>query len=510
MTRAPERLARVTIPTAGESRLRSLLSEARAKAIADQRPVLVSSVESASTLDSLSILEKLAVSSMSDPTLASFLDEGSMYWERSTDGFTLAGLGAVSTIVSSGSERFDAAHTALSALLRDAVVGDQSRGAIGVGPILMGGFSFDPEGSRSEPWTTFPAAHLIVPRLLLTSANGSSWVTLSALVGPDGETDVDIETLGRLRDAATAVLPVDVHENSAESFSSNLEVHDQPAAGEWRERVGAAIAMIQSGALEKVVLARAVHAESPDDIDTYETLRHLRNTHGNAFVFGYWRGANAFVGASPERLIRLDGRSVKATSLAGTAKRGETAEEDAAIAADLLASAKDRAEHAVVLRALKRVLSEYCDDVTASPEPSTLTMPNVHHLQTEVSAQLRPGSSLLHLIGALHPTPAVGGSPRVEALRFIREVEQLDRGWYAAPIGWIGRDGGEFAVALRSAILYGSEAMLYAGCGIVRSSDPELELAESQLKLQPMKSAIAAALATSRARPTTVVAADHR
>jgi isochorismate synthase len=490
--------------------LRSLLAEARAKAIAGQRPVLVSSVESAPSLDSLSVLEKFAASSMSDSTLASILEEGSMYWERATDGFTLAGVGAVSTIASSSSDRFDAADAALSALLRDAVVGDQSGGSIGVGPTLMGGFSFDPDGPHSDPWHSFPAAHLIVPRLLLTSANGSSWITVSALIGADGETDVGIETLVRLRNAATAVLPVDVHEGAADSFSRDLDFFDQPAAAEWRERVRRAIENIQSGSLEKVVLARAVRAEAPDQIDPYETLHHLRNTHGNAFVFGYWRGANAFVGASPERLIRLDGRSVQATSLAGTAKRGETAEEDAAIAADLLASAKDRTEHAVVLRALKKVLSEHCDDVTASAEPSTLTMSNVHHLQTEVRAHLRPTSSLLNLIGALHPTPAVGGSPRTEALRFIREVEQLDRGWYAAPIGWIGRDGGEFAVALRSAILYGAEAVLYAGCGIVRSSDPELELAESQLKLQPMKSAIAAALATSQSRPTTVVAADNR
>ena len=500
----------MTIPTAGELRLRSLLSEARDRAIAEQRPVLVSSVEPAPALDSLSVLEKLATSSMSDPSLASIVDEGSMYWERTADGFTLAGLGAVSTIVSSGAGRFDAADAAFSALLRGALVGEQRGGVIGVGPTLMGGFSFDPEGPHSTPWNGFPAAHLIVPRLLITSANGSSWITVSALVGADGETDVDMETLARLLDAATGVIRADVHESATDSFSNDLEFHNRPAAAEWRERVGRAIDSIESGSLEKVVLARAVHAEAPEEIDPYSTLRHLRVTHGNAFVFGYWRGANAFVGASPERLIRLDGRNVQATSLAGTAKRGETAEEDAAIAAGLQASAKDRTEHSVVLRALKKVLSEHCDDVTASSEPSTLTMPNVHHLQTEVRAKLRSNSSLLHLIGDLHPTPAVGGSPRDEALRFIREVEQLDRGWYAAPIGWVGRDGGEFAVALRSAILYRAEAMLYAGCGIVRSSDPELELAESQLKLQPMKSAIAAALATSQSSHATVVAADHR
>jgi menaquinone-specific isochorismate synthase len=216
-----------------------------------------------------------------------------------------------------------------------------------------------------------------------------------------------------------------------------------------------------------------------------------------------------FLGASPERLIRLDGRNVQASSLAGTARRGADEAEDAEIVAELFASAKDRVEHAVVVRALKEVLGEFCDDVTASSEPSLLTLPNVHHLETEVSGHLRPGNTLFKVIARLHPTPAVGGSPRDEALRFIRSVEEIDRGWYAGPIGWIGREGGEFAVALRSAILYGPEAMLYAGCGIVAESDPNLEFTESVLKLQPMKSAIAAALTESASASVNVPAADH-
>jgi Isochorismate synthase len=149
----------------------------------------------------------------------------------------------------------------------------------------------------------------------------------------------------------------------------------------------------------------------------------------------------------------------------------------------------------MVRMALRDALSALCDDVTARDEPSLLTLPHIHHLHTAVHARLREGHSLLELAGALHPTPAVGGSPREPALRFIRERERLDRGWYAGAIGWIGRDAGELAVALRSAVVDGAEATLFAGCGIVAASEPDRELAESRVKLRPMQSALAATAA---------------
>jgi isochorismate synthase EntC len=146
---------------------------------------------------------------------------------------------------------------------------------------------------------------------------------------------------------------------------------------------------------------------------------------------------------------------------------------------------------------LRDILSELGENVASDDEPKLLTLSNVHHLHTEVEADLRPGYSLLDVVDRLHPTPAVGGTPRDAALDFIRENERLDRGWYAAPIGWIDRNGGEFAVALRSGIISGPEFAIFAGCGIVADSDPELELAESVLKLQPMQTAIAAAMVSS-------------
>jgi isochorismate synthase EntC len=140
-----------------------------------------------------------------------------------------------------------------------------------------------------------------------------------------------------------------------------------------------------------------------------------------------------------------------------------------------------------------------CDDVTAADGPALLSLPNVHHLHTAVRARLRDPHTILQLVAQLHPTPAVGGAPRNAALRFIREHEQMDRGWYAAPIGWLQRNRGEFAVALRSALVTGAQASLFAGCGVVADSDPDQEYAESLLKLRPMESALAAAAITTAA-----------
>jgi isochorismate synthase EntC len=163
----------------------------------------------------------------------------------------------------------------------------------------------------------------------------------------------------------------------------------------------------------------------------------------------------------------------------------------------------------MVRGALLEALGTMCDEITADDEPSLLALPHVQHLHTAVRARLLAGHSLLDLAGAVHPTPAVGGTPRAAALAFIREHEQLDRGWYAAPIGWVGRDAGELAVALRSALVHGGVATLFAGCGIVAGSEPARELAESRVKLRPMQAALAATLAVREHAPMASVASER-
>jgi isochorismate synthase len=251
-------------------------------------------------------------------------------------------------------------------------------------------------------------------------------------------------------------------------------------------------AAVREGALEKVVTARAVTWHPYDAPDAATALRRLEGRHPECNVFAVARGRRVFLGASPERLVRVDGRTVRATSLAGSIARGNGPEEDAQRAAELMGSAKNREEHDIVVRALTEALGELCDTVSAPAAPALLTLPDVHHLYTPITAHRREGTDLLSLLERLHPTPAVGGAPREEALAFIREHEGWDRGWYAAPVGWMDASGdGEFAVALRSALMDGDRATLFAGCGIVADSVPDNEYAESELKLRAMREALA-------------------
>lgn len=472
--------------TGGAARLPILLAQAGARARATHRPVLVSVIEQVPVVDPLEAL--LAVERHAPDR---------MYWARPADEFALAGVGAVATFTPEGTDRFATADHAWADLLAGALVEDPSDGAAGTGPLLMGGFAFDPEGPRTLRWRDFPATRLTVPRLQVAVTHGACWLTTTVLVTPDGRPDVDPAELACLR-AAVLDDTVEAPREIAGESDAVLAYADARSAAGWRATVCDAVRAIHAGELEKVVLAREVLATAPRDFDIVDTLRHLRAAHPTCYIFGCWHGGSAFIGATPERLVRLEGCDVQASSLAGSASRGGTPEEDAAHAAELFASAKDRAEHEIVRRALCAGLAEVCDDVTAASEPSLLTLPQVHHLHTAVRARLREGHSLLQLVGRLHPTPAVGGAPRAAALHFIHEHERMDRGWYAAPVGWLQRERGEFAVALRSALVTGAEAALFAGCGVVADSEPDQEYAESLLKLRPMEAALTAALTSDR------------
>jgi isochorismate synthase len=322
------------------------------------------------------------------------------------------------------------------------VIIDDGGEADGPGPLLAGGFAFREDGPRNPAWNGFPAARLVVPRVLVISHGDRAWMTTTVLVGPDGQPDADRDSF---KSVETAMLGADFSSDPVEPASSDyftVRYHETTPRSSWQEMVKLAVDDIRKGEFGKVVLARELRATASRPIDVVSILRHLRDAHRDSFVFAFWSGDSAFVGASPERLVRLEGRNVLASSLAGTIRRGATPDEDLANERTLLASTKDRAEHAAVRSALATVLADFCDNVAAPPEPALLTLPHVHHLHTLFSARLKDGASLLGLAGGLHPTPAVGGSPRAAALAFIEKHEQLERGWYAAPIGWIGRHGG--------------------------------------------------------------------
>jgi isochorismate synthase len=265
-------------------------------------------------------------------------------------------------------------------------------------------------------------------------------------------------------------------------------MHDLLSPAAWMAQVANAVQMIKAENFRKVVLARAIQVSNEAQaFDIAAILRRLCNSYPTAYVFAIQRGKRYFVGATPERLICGADGQIQTMALAGSAPRGTTEEEDQHLGNELLQSLKNQGEHQVVVTTIYEALANICSRVWVADTPHLLKLKNIQHLETAITGSLLPDHSILEAIEDLHPTPAVGGFPRQPALAAIRAYEQLDRGWYAGPIGWIGASGnGEFAVALRSALIYGNQARLFAGCGIVAASQPESEFAESCLKLEVM------------------------
>lgn len=256
--------------------------------------------------------------------------------------------------------------------------------------------------------------------------------------------------------------------------------------------MGRAVRRMREGAFEKVVLAREVRYVADRSFDVPAAVDRLGRAYPEATLFAVRDSGFEFVGATPEYLVRLTGGTVHTLGLAGTTPRGATPEEDAAYERDLTGSAKILHEHDVVVRMLREALTTDCADLTVAPSPTVLKLANVQHLSTPVQGKLAEDApGILEFAERLHPTPALGGHPRAASLDWLAKNEGLDRGWYAGGVGWSDTSGqGEFAVAIRSALIHGNVASLYAGCGIVADSDPEEEYLETCAKLRPMLHAL--------------------
>ncbi len=423
-----------------------------------------------------------------------------MLWWRPDEDFSLVGAGRAWSFAGGGPDRFVQAGGAWRVLMDSAVRPGLDDGGLnetkrGAGPVVMGGFSFAPEGPAHPEWEGYPAGLLVLPRLLVTKAGRGCWLTLTVVMRPEGRgpanTGAEIEkSLGILVGMMQSGPAKQAGVEDERLTQSPLVAEEFPPARQWKDLVAAAARDVRDASIRKVVLARGLRVRAAG-FDWAQTLRRLRAGYPTCTLFAVARGDRCFLGATPERLVRVEEGRVRAMALAGSAPRGETDDEDRRLGAMLLASLKDRIEHAVVVEVLREAISAACASVSVADTPSLLAFHNVQHLYTPITARLRDRSTVLDLVGRLHPTPAVGGVPRDEALGWIRRHEGLDRGWYAGPVGWMDRGGeGEFDVAIRSALVHHHVALLYAGCGIVGDSIPDEEYAESNLKLQPMLSAL--------------------
>jgi len=341
-------------------------------------------------------------------------------------------------------------------------------------PIAFGGFSFD--GGPAAAWG-LPAGVVMIPALQWhRDSEGRAVLTSWEAVEPG------FGFGGAERGAGTDGAELD-------GFA------DEWSRGDWSRAVGWALDRIQAGGVEKVVLARSRVTRAPQAWDVVRAFAALRETYPSCFRFLYWDDSGGvFLGASPERLVSLRGGRVRADAVAGTARLESPDGSDAArgllsdAARALLDDPKERREHEVVAREILAALRTVCPDAAAPAEPTLLRLRGLAHLRTPVTASAKPGTHVLDLVSRLHPTPAVAGTPRDEALKLIRVIEPRGRGWYAGPIGWMTPGGdGDFAVGIRSAFVRGDRALLYAGAGIVAGSQPEREWDECEAKLRSIE-----------------------
>jgi salicylate biosynthesis isochorismate synthase/menaquinone-specific isochorismate synthase len=397
------------------------------------------------------------------------------------DGFALAGLGEAAAASGSGPGRFAGVAEECRRLGLGALFDDVDVSA--AGPVWVGGFAFADGGAAAPEWAGLPPALLTLPEVSLARRGDAAWLTASVLVHGDEAPGALMERLearlDELRPARMPLLDPDPVEAARVASAAPAE-HFASAVGRATERIAA-------GEVEKVVLAREVRVHMPRPADPGAVYDALRGGFPSCYCYLVGTPELAFVGASPELLVRRDGQRAQTVALAGTRRRSADPSVDRHLAEQLLQSPKDREEQAIVGRRIERALRPVSVWVAAAEEPVVVKVQNVQHLGTPIRAQLSEPVACVELAGLLHPTPAVGGEPRDVALRLIPALEGLDRGWYAGPVGWTDlAEDGEFCVALRCALLRGEVAHLYAGEGIVRDSVPSEELEANEAKLQAL------------------------
>jgi isochorismate synthase len=424
-------------------------------------------------------------------------------WLQPSAGFALVGIGRAWSVEPAGAGRFARAAAAWRTCLDGAAIDVPAGAPRGVGPILLGGLGFTgAPAALDDLWASFGAASLVLPELTFARAHGATFVTIVEPVleaagadGPDAR-DGPAPRAAERRWEALAARAVALSPGTGAVIARPADaplavLGERPDRATWERLVGLFAGAVGRGRLDKVVLARRVDLRSPFEIDLENALRRLAAGAPEGTIFAFVRGGRTFLGATPERLVRTAGRDFETVAIAGSAPRGGTAAEDAALGAALFASEKEREEHAVVVEMLRASLSPLAERLEVAATPGILALRDVQHLVTPVRGRLRDQAGLLGLAERLHPTPAVGGEPRDLALEMIAEHEGIERGWYAGPIGWLGADGdGELMVALRCGLVSGRDAALFAGCGIVADSDPAREWEESRMKLRPVASAL--------------------
>lgn len=419
-----------------------------------------------------------------------------IYWSTPQQQLTIVGLGTAFSIEQQAGHAFGEVERLWNQLLDCSII-ERPTQARGTGPLLLGGFSFDPEHVKTALWRDFPDTMMTLPKFLLTSDGHETWLTTNSVMGAADDPYEMIDHIQREEQSLWS--NVRIHDrayasaadmNDTLSNEANHDMHEVNLEA-WKKAVGLMAEEVGQGHLEKVVLAREVQVMLNQSEERTSILKCLQDEQPDSYIFAVESGDHCFLGASPELLVKRDGQHISSSCLAGSIARGEHTGDDDLLGKYLLNDTKNVMEHDLVVRVIREAMQKYCRNVHVPSTPQLYKTRHIQHLYTPVWGEIRENISLLSFVKELSPTPAMGGVPRDLAMQRIRQVEDLDRGWYAAPLGWLDfRGDGEFAVAIRAGLINDTKASLFAGCGIMADSTPQNEYEETSMKLQPMLSAL--------------------
>lgn len=417
--------------------------------------------------------------------------EEKFYWAHPVNSISISAAGKVRELKATGKNRFDEI-TDQTVQIKDEI---QSYTAIQhsmAGPLFLGGYSFN-DHNIGQVWKKFGAARFVLPEWMLVEIGNLHLLTLAIEKEGRPADDIYQEIISKITDFINLAGRLQ-HSEHEESGQTNIlcTLQKPEDRKRWLSKVEKAKDLIRQKKFEKIVIARSVSFQSKRTLVPTVLAHKLRQKYPACYNFLIQRDPEtSFIGASPERLASFNNGVFLTEGLAGSISRGKSAMEDASLAHTLLNSPKDREEHRFVVQAIDDNLKPFSNKVDHPEQPQIKKLQNVQHLFTPIRASIKEGIEIHELVQQLHPTPAVGGYPRMDSVPYIQEIEQIDRGWYSAPVGWFNLKGsGEFAVAIRSALLHNNKAELFAGCGIVSDSDPEKEWKETLLKFVPLMDAL--------------------
>lgn len=409
--------------------------------------------------------------------------EKNFYWQNAEQTLTLVGLGHAEVLTSEGNEERFSDISARWQELCAALIKEEKD----IAPILFGGFSFDPKSVKDSEWDGFPSAYFVVPSFQLASKEGQTTISIN-LITTSGNAVNEFEVLREERDRLIHLAQVNEFEPSMKPKVTSIE---EIAKENYMKAVEEVTNQIRHGEAEKVVIARTVKMNFEEEVSSVAALHHISSEQQESYHFGLQKEGQLFFGATPERLIEITDGQAYSACVAGSIERGKSAAEDRRLGEELLADRKNGEEHLYVVNMISKVFEEYCTNISMPNEPKLMKIRDIQHLFTPIAGDIDRETDIFNLVEALHPTPALGGVPTNKSMDIIREKEQMDRGYYAAPIGWTDSEGdGEFAVAIRSALLGGKSAYLYAGGGIVADSAAEKEYNETWVKFRPVLRAL--------------------